>query len=87
MRQIGDASDIEVKRGCMTNCRVTEDYIHWNQYSIKASGVRRTEISEITRVFGFGPDKLLNAIIDEGIAALYGMALYDREMSKQEAGQ
>lgn len=82
---VGHDPDIEIKRGCMTNCRATAEYIHWNQYSIKIWNIRRSEISEIIRVLQLTPDQLLNAIVGEGIAALYGIALGQKDSRRQKA--
>ena len=76
---IGHDPHVEIKRGCMTNCRATEDYLHWNQYSIKVWSVRRMQVSEIIRVLQLTPDQLLNAVISEGLATLYGIAVGQKE--------
>lgn len=75
---LGQQEEVTIKRNCSSSYRVSEEFSQWSDWTIRVTGRRKEQLDQVSRYFGMKPEQLLNALIDEGITSLFGLAEYDR---------
>ena len=75
---IGHNAEIAVNRASSSRFRIRDEYIQFTDYTIRVIGERKIQLEEVSRYFGLQGEDLLNALLDEGITSLFGLAKYDQ---------